>query len=72
MHLRTEYDLYYIQNFSLLLDIKIMLKTLGTVQGGRGAFCPCCRASGCSAHGRLAVIGRGENHHLAPVGAAAE
>jgi exopolysaccharide biosynthesis polyprenyl glycosylphosphotransferase len=38
MHLHTEYDLYYVQNFSLLLDIKILLKTAGAVLGGRGAF----------------------------------
>jgi exopolysaccharide biosynthesis polyprenyl glycosylphosphotransferase len=38
MHLHTEYDLYYVQNFSLLLDIKILLKTVGAVLGGRGAF----------------------------------
>lgn len=38
MHLHTEYDLYYVQNYSLLLDVKILLKTLGAVLGGRGAF----------------------------------
>jgi exopolysaccharide biosynthesis polyprenyl glycosylphosphotransferase len=38
LHLHTEYDLYYVQNYSLLLDIKILLKTVGAVLGGRGAF----------------------------------
>ena len=38
MHLHTEDDLYYVQNYSLLLDIKIILKTIGVVIRGRGAF----------------------------------
>jgi len=38
MHLNTEYDLYYIQNYSLLLDLRIMLRTVGAVFRGRGAF----------------------------------
>jgi exopolysaccharide biosynthesis polyprenyl glycosylphosphotransferase len=38
MHLNTEYDLYYVQNYSLLLDIKILLKTVGVVLSGKGAY----------------------------------
>ncbi len=38
MHLNTEADLYYVQNYSILLDIQILLRTLGAVIKGRGAF----------------------------------
>lgn len=38
MHLHTEDDLYYIQHYSLLLDIYILLKTLAAVIQGKGAF----------------------------------
>ena len=38
MHLHTEDDLYYIKNYSLLLDLRILLKTVGVVIRGRGAF----------------------------------
>lgn len=38
MHLRTEDDLYYIQNYSLLLDLRILWKTIGAVISGRGAY----------------------------------
>lgn len=38
MHLHVEEDLYYIQNYSLLLDIKILWKTIGVVFEGRGAY----------------------------------
>ena len=38
MHLHTEEDLYYIQNYSLLLDFQIMWNTIGAVVRGRGAF----------------------------------
>jgi exopolysaccharide biosynthesis polyprenyl glycosylphosphotransferase len=38
MHLNTEIDLYYIQNYSILLDVQILLRTLGAVIRGRGAF----------------------------------
>jgi len=34
---KLEYDLYYIKNMSLLLDLKIMLKTIGVVIFGQGA-----------------------------------
>lgn len=38
MHLSTEDDLYYIQNYSILLDIIILWKTLIAVFKRRGAF----------------------------------
>jgi lipopolysaccharide/colanic/teichoic acid biosynthesis glycosyltransferase len=31
---RTRYDLYYIENWSLLFDLRIMIKTLVTVFSG--------------------------------------
>ncbi|NLO03439.1 MAG: sugar transferase, partial [Bacteroidales bacterium] len=33
---RLEYDLYYIRNKSLLLDIKILFCTTGTILKGKG------------------------------------
>lgn len=38
MHLNTQDDLYYIRNYSLWLDIKIITKTFSTVISGRGAY----------------------------------
>jgi exopolysaccharide biosynthesis polyprenyl glycosylphosphotransferase len=38
MHLHVNDDLYYIQNHSLLLDLHILLKTIGAVLRGRGAY----------------------------------
>jgi exopolysaccharide biosynthesis polyprenyl glycosylphosphotransferase len=38
MHLHTEEDLYYIQNYSFLLDLVILLKTVGVVWRGQGAY----------------------------------
>jgi exopolysaccharide biosynthesis polyprenyl glycosylphosphotransferase len=38
MHLHTEDDLYYIQHYSLYLDVFILLKTLAVVIQGKGAF----------------------------------
>ncbi len=38
MHLNTQYDLYYIRNYSIWLDIKILWMTLGAVLRGEGAF----------------------------------
>jgi exopolysaccharide biosynthesis polyprenyl glycosylphosphotransferase len=38
MHLHTEDDLYYVQNYSLVLDISILLRTFWTVLTGRGAY----------------------------------
>jgi len=34
---KIEYDLYYVQHFSLWLDVKILLKTVGQVLTGRGS-----------------------------------
>jgi len=38
MHLHTEEDLYYIQHYSLLLDIQILFMTIGAVLNRRGAY----------------------------------
>ena len=38
MHWHTDYDLYYIYNYSLGLDIKILARTLWAVIHGRGAY----------------------------------
>lgn len=38
MHLNTEDDLYYINNYSLFLDIQILIRTLWTVLVGKGAY----------------------------------
>jgi exopolysaccharide biosynthesis polyprenyl glycosylphosphotransferase len=38
MHLNTDQDLYYIQNYSIWLDIQIILRTFGVVLRGRGAY----------------------------------
>ena len=38
MHLHVEEDMYYIQNYSLFLDIVILWKTLGAVVKRSGAF----------------------------------
>lgn len=38
MHLNTIYDVYYVQNYSLVLDLQILLKTPLAVLKGRGAF----------------------------------
>jgi exopolysaccharide biosynthesis polyprenyl glycosylphosphotransferase len=34
---KLEYDLYYIQNFSVFFDLRILLKTISIVLSGRGA-----------------------------------
>ncbi len=38
MHLNTEADLFYVENSSLWLDLRILLRTLGVVLSGRGAY----------------------------------
>lgn len=38
MHLHTEEDLYYVQNYSLRMDIYILIKTPFTVLRGKGAY----------------------------------
>ncbi len=38
MHLHTEDDLYYIKNYSILLDIKILIITIWKVISGKGAY----------------------------------
>jgi exopolysaccharide biosynthesis polyprenyl glycosylphosphotransferase len=38
MHLNTEEDLYYIQNYSPWLDVVILFQTVGAVLSRRGAF----------------------------------
>jgi len=36
-HVKLQYDLYYVKNLSLWLDIKIMLRTIGVVLQGTGS-----------------------------------
>ena len=38
LHLHTEDDLYYIQNYSIWLDIQILVRTAWAVVFGKGAF----------------------------------
>ena len=38
MHLHTDQDLYYIQNYSIWLDVQILWRTIGVVLRGRGAY----------------------------------
>jgi len=38
MHQNTEIDLFYVQNYSILLDVQILFRTLGAVIRGRGAY----------------------------------
>ncbi len=38
MHLHTEDDLYYIQNYSIWLDIQILVQTIWIIIRGRGAY----------------------------------
>lgn len=38
MHLNTDQDLYYVQNYSIWLDIQILWKTVGVVLKGKGAY----------------------------------
>jgi exopolysaccharide biosynthesis polyprenyl glycosylphosphotransferase len=38
LHLHTQDDIYYVRNFSLWLDVKILLLTVRAIVTGRGAF----------------------------------
>jgi exopolysaccharide biosynthesis polyprenyl glycosylphosphotransferase len=38
MHLHTEEDLFYVQHYSLLLDLKILFRTIWVVLRGKGAY----------------------------------
>jgi exopolysaccharide biosynthesis polyprenyl glycosylphosphotransferase len=38
MHLNTQYDIFYVRNFSILFDLKILFKTLLVVIRGKGAY----------------------------------
>jgi len=38
MHLHTEQDIYYIQNYSLWLDLQILWRTITVVMRGKGAY----------------------------------
>ena len=38
LHLHTEDDIYYVQNYSIWLDFQIIIRTLWVVIIGRGAF----------------------------------
>lgn len=38
MHLHTEEDLYYVQHYSIWLDLQILFRTIWVVIQGRGAF----------------------------------
>lgn len=35
---RVKLDIYYVENWSLLLDLKILFKTVATILGGKGAY----------------------------------
>lgn len=35
---RVKLDIYYVENWSLLLDVKILIRTVATILGGRGAY----------------------------------
>jgi exopolysaccharide biosynthesis polyprenyl glycosylphosphotransferase len=38
MHLNTDYDLYYIQHYSIWLDIDVLIRTFWIVLRGKGAY----------------------------------
>jgi exopolysaccharide biosynthesis polyprenyl glycosylphosphotransferase len=38
MHLNTNYDVYYVKNYSIALDLKILLMTIIEVLKGKGAY----------------------------------
>lgn len=38
MHLNTEYDVYYVKNYSVFLDLKILFKTIIAIVKAKGAY----------------------------------
>ncbi len=38
MHLQTELDVFYLINYSLVLDLKILVRTFAVLIGGRGSY----------------------------------
>jgi lipopolysaccharide/colanic/teichoic acid biosynthesis glycosyltransferase len=38
MHLNTNYDVFYVRNYSILLDLKILFRTIAEVLRGKGAY----------------------------------
>jgi lipopolysaccharide/colanic/teichoic acid biosynthesis glycosyltransferase len=38
MHLNTNYDVYYVRNYSIFLDLRILFRTVFEVLKGRGAY----------------------------------
>lgn len=38
MHLATEEDLFYIEHYSIWLDLQILIRTVGAIISGKGAF----------------------------------
>ncbi len=38
MHLNTEYDVHYVRNYSILFDLKILIKTIVAVIKAKGAY----------------------------------
>jgi len=38
MHLNVHLDLYYVRNYSLFLDLRILFKTVFVVLTGKGAY----------------------------------
>jgi len=38
MHLNAQYDVYYVRNYSVWLDLKILFTTIGVVLRGKGAY----------------------------------
>jgi exopolysaccharide biosynthesis polyprenyl glycosylphosphotransferase len=38
LHLNVHLDLYYVRNYSLFLDLKILFKTVGVIVKGKGAY----------------------------------
>jgi lipopolysaccharide/colanic/teichoic acid biosynthesis glycosyltransferase len=38
MHLHTEDDIYYIDNYSIWLDVRILIRTAWTIIIGKGSY----------------------------------